>query len=148
MIALIVPLPVRIERLQRNDVGAGRDRITRAISVEAVAGDDARDVRAVAPVVIRLRVAVDEIHEVRDALALAVRNRQVIVPGGDTRIDNRDAYAGAVVPHQLLHGACADGDGGAPDEAVRRTVVMNALDARVADERFQLGRSASSRLTH
>ena len=50
---------------------ARRDRVARAVRVEAVAGDDAGDVRAVAPVVVGLRVAVDEIHELRDALALA-----------------------------------------------------------------------------
>ena len=72
-----------------------------------------------APVVVGLRVAVDEIHEVRDALALAIRHAQVVVPRGDARVDDRDADAGAVVAHQLLHGARADGDGRAADEALR-----------------------------
>ena len=71
---------LRVERLQRDDVRARRDRVAGAVGVEAVAGDDAGDVRAVAPVVVRLRVAVDEIHEVRDALTLAVRDGQVVVP--------------------------------------------------------------------
>ena len=111
-------MALRVERLQRDDVRARRDRVAGAVGVEAVAGDDARDVRAVAPVVVRLRVAVDEIHEVRDALALAVGDRQVIVPAGDARVDDRDADAGAVVSHQLLHRAGADRDRRAADEAV------------------------------
>ena len=58
----------------------GRDGVARAVGVEAVAGDDAGDVRAVAPVVVRLRVAVDEVDEVRHALTLAIGDRQVVVP--------------------------------------------------------------------
>ena len=38
---------------------------------------------------------------------------QVVVPGRDARVDDRDADAGAGQPEIVLHGARADGDGGA-----------------------------------
>ena len=41
-----------VERLEHDELGAGRDAAARAVRVEAVAGDDARDVRAVAVVVV------------------------------------------------------------------------------------------------
>ena len=57
MTSLMRPLPVGVEHLQHDQVRAGRDARSRAARVEAVAGDDAGDVRAVAVVVVRRRVA-------------------------------------------------------------------------------------------
>ena len=51
------PLPVRVERLEHDQMRAGRDARARAAGVEPVARDDAGDVRAVAVVVVRRRAA-------------------------------------------------------------------------------------------
>ena len=68
MMLLIVPLPLRVEHLQRDQAGIGRGAGLLAVRVVAVAGDDAGDVRAVAVVVVRRGPAVDEVDEHRDAL--------------------------------------------------------------------------------
>ncbi len=73
-----------------------------------------------------------------DALALAVGDGQVVVPAGDARVDDRDANAGAVVAHQLLHRARADGHRGAADEAFDGPIEVDLLDAGIAGERLQL----------
>ena len=53
MTLLMVPLPLRVEHLQRDQTRVGRDAGLLAVRVVAVAGDDAGDVRAVAVVVVR-----------------------------------------------------------------------------------------------
>ena len=133
---------VLIEDLQADEVRRRRDARVRADRVPAVAGDDAGDVRAVAVVVVRLRLVVDEVDEARHALAVdhlhlgrAAAVGQVVVPAGDARVDDRDADAGAVVA-PLLRAARAP-----TETAVRlivardRTVVVNRQDLRA------LGRS-------
>ena len=62
--------PVLIENLQAHDVRIGRDASTSTQGVEAVAGDDPRDVRAVTAVVVRRRPPVDEINKRGNALAV------------------------------------------------------------------------------
>ena len=59
---------VLVEHLQADEVRRRRDPGVRAVRVVAVAGDDARDVRAVAVVVVRLEAVVDEVDEGRHAL--------------------------------------------------------------------------------
>ena len=73
---------------------AGAMPASRAAAVVAVAGDDARDVRAVAVVVVGLRRAVHEVDERGDALVAADPDRrgccrvgEVVVPGGDAGVD-------------------------------------------------------------
>src|SRR5262249_41101844 len=69
--------------------------------------------RAVPLVVVRRRLAVDEVDEGRDALVavrilLAGADRQVVVPGGDAGIDNRHADARTGQTKPALDGARAD----------------------------------------
>ena len=103
MTLLMTPRAAIVEHLQADQVRRRGDAGARAERVVAVAGDDPGDVRAVAVVVVRRGAAVDEVDERRDALAVLhpdSRRRalvgQVVVPGGDARVDHRDADAGAV----------------------------------------------------
>ena len=128
-----------VERLECDDVRARCDRVARPVRIEAVAGHDARDVGAVAPVVVGLRIAVHEVLKMRNALARAIGDAQVVVPRRDARIDDRDADAVAAISHQLLHRARPDGHGGAADEPLSGTIVMNLLDARIVRQRLQHG---------
>ena len=113
-------LAVLVEHLEADEVGGRRDAGAGTVRVEAIAGDDAGDVRAVAVVVVRGGPVVDEVDEGRHALAVLVphgaRARdvgEVVVPAGHARVDDRDTDAGAVVAHRQLHGARADRDGDA-----------------------------------
>ena len=132
-----------IENLQADEVRRRRDARVRAVRVVAVAGDDAGDVRAVAVVVVGLRLVVDEVDKPRHALivdradlARAALVVQVVVPASDTRVDDRDADAGAVVAPLLLGGARADRDRRAVIVARDRTVVVNGQDLRAFGDRL------------
>ena len=86
-----VAVAVAVEHLEDDQARARRDAAARAIRIVAVAGDDPGDVRAVAVVVVRERLEVDEVHEMDDAIGA-----EVVVPGGDAGVDDRDADARAV----------------------------------------------------
>ena len=70
----------------------------RAAGIEAIARDDAGDVRAVPVVVVRRRAPVDEIDELVDALRSGGSLREVVVPASHAGVDHRDAYARPVIP--------------------------------------------------
>ncbi len=112
-------------------------------AVVAVAGDDAGDVRAVAVVVVGLRLVVDEVDKLCHALIVdradlgrSALVAQVVVPASDARVDDRDADAGAVVAPLLLGGARADRDRRAAIVARDRTVVVNGQDLRALGDRL------------
>ena len=68
--SLVLPAPVRVEHLERDDVDLGRHAEVGLLETRgrgAAAGDDAGDVRAVTEVVVRLRATVDEVDELADA---------------------------------------------------------------------------------
>ena len=75
MMLLIVPLPLASRTLRPTMRGFGRDAGFPPLRIMTVAGNDARDVRAVAVVVIRQSAAVHEVHELIDAL-IAVRKQR------------------------------------------------------------------------
>ncbi len=111
---------VLVEHLQADEVRRRRDPGVRAAGIIAVAGDGARDVRAVAVVVVRLQAIVHEVDEGRHALpvdhshlVVAALVREVVVPVGDARVDDGNADAGAVVAPLLLRRARTDRNGGA-----------------------------------
>ena len=97
MMLLMRPLPSASSALSAMMFAFGAIALRVAVRVVAVAGDDAGDVRAVAPVVVLRGAAVDEVDERGDALAAAVGDGQVVVPRRDARVDDRDADAGAGV---------------------------------------------------
>ena len=80
-----------------------------------VARNDTRHVRAVAVIVVRIRIAADEVGEVCDALAGAgpvkialVAVSEIVMPAGDARIDDRDADSGAVEAERAANDVGAD----------------------------------------
>ncbi len=126
-----------IEHLQADQVRRGRDARVRAVGVVAVAGDDSRDVRAVAVVVVGLQLVVDEVDEGRHALPgddtdarRVARVGQVVVPAGDARVDDRHADAGAVITPLLLRRAGADRHRRAVHVPRDRTVEVDAQNFR------------------
>ena len=128
---------ILIEHLQADDVGRRSDAGAGAVRVIAVAGDDARHVRAMPVVVVRRRQSVDEVDERRRPLAvhhahLAVGAliRHVVVQGGDAGVDDRDADAGAVVAVLLTDGAGADRHRGTIEVLAGRPIVVDADDFR------------------
>ena len=105
-----VPESLCVEHFQTHQARTRRHAAPRAVGVVAVAGDDARHVRAVTVLVNRLIRHPDprvrchrEVAEVNDARVRSRRVRagqvQVVVPGRDSRIDHGDAdpAAGQVV---------------------------------------------------
>jgi hypothetical protein len=93
---------------------------------------------AVAVVVVRSRVSVDEIDEPRHALRRA-RAPQVVVPGGDARVDHCDADPGTVVAERLSNGEGADGCGGSLHRAGDLAVDGDGFDPRRQRQRFERG---------
>src|SRR5687768_4217177 len=86
-----------VQYAQDHQAGAGRDASQRAIRIVSVAGDDPGDVCAVAVAVMCYRQVIHKIHEADDAVW-----PEVVVPAGNAGIDDRDAYAGAVVAQLLV----------------------------------------------
>ena len=56
-----------IQNLQHDEAGGRSDTRSRAAGIEAIAGDDPGNVRAVAVVVVGLLLTLDEIHEANHA---------------------------------------------------------------------------------
>ncbi len=141
-------LALGVQRLERDDVRLRRDGLASTVRLVTVAGDDAGDMRAVTPVVVLGRAAVDEIDKRGDALSRAVRNRQVLMAGRDAGVDHRDADAGAGVTVLDLHVLGADGGGSTRDRRFGFAIDVNALDLRVVSEPLQqrVGHAARSRL--
>ena len=128
-----------VENLQRDDVDAGRHTHVRRLERRggrAAAGDDARDVRAMAEVVVRQRAAVDEVDELPDPARRQVGMR--LNAGVDHR--DRDADARTVVALPRLAGAAAlarlRGGAGRPNLGVER----DGRDAGVGGENRCRGR--------
>ena len=99
----VVPVSRLVQDLQHDEAGAGGDAAPLAARVIAVSGNDPRDVRSVAVVVVRCEQIAHEVDEVDDRAV-----PEVVVPVGDPRVDDRDAYAGAVEPEPLVHPPGAD----------------------------------------
>src|SRR5262249_34519497 len=104
-----------------------------ATRVEAIAGDDARDMRSVSVVVVWLRLPVDEVDEPGDALIPEGIERrrtvgEVVVPRGDARVDDRNVHTGAGQAERLTDGASADRERRAVVEFRRGTIVVNPED--------------------
>ena len=123
-----------VERLERDQGGRRGDAGPGPVRVVAVAGDDAGDVRAVAPVVVAGGAAVDEVDELGDPLGGAAGVAQVVVVRRDARVDHRDADALAVEAHQGLDGPGADGNRLAADEGLDRAVEVDPLDVAAAGQ--------------
>ncbi len=91
-----------------------------------------------AVVVVRQRAPVHEVHELRNAL-IAVRIHlrgfvgEVVVPGGDARVDHRDADAGAV-DTEALHDVGAYRDAGPVVVRLDRPVEVDAENLPVASQ--------------
>src|SRR5262249_2930544 len=124
---------------ERNDAGIRGGPGLPPVGVEAVSGDDARDMRSVPVVVVRLRLAVDEVDEPGDALIPErIEGRRVIgevvVPRRDTRVDHGDVHPGAGQTERLADGARADRQRRAVVEFRSGTVVMNSKDRRMLRE--------------
>ena len=79
----------------------------RAARIEAVAGDDAGDVCAVAIVVVRGVEPVHEVDEMIDARSTS-RRGEIVMRGRHTRVDDRDADTRPVVTQILPHDRGAD----------------------------------------
>ena len=104
---------VRVEHLERDQARLGGRARLLATRIVAVARDDAGDVRAVAVVVVGLRPAVHEVHELRHALiAVGIQHgrgvREVVVPRRDAGVDHGNADAGARKAEHLANHARAD----------------------------------------
>ena len=127
-------LALAVERLERDQGGRRGDTGPGPVGVVAVAGDDAGDVRAVAPVVVARVVAVDEVDELGDPLGGAAGVAQVVVVRRDARVDHRDADALAVEAHQGLDGPGADGNRLAADKRLDRAVEVDSLDVAAAGQ--------------
>ena len=123
-----------VERLERDQGGRRGDTGPGAVGVVTVAGDDAGDVRAVAPVVVAGVVAVDEVDELGDPLGGAAGVAQVVVVRRDARVDHRDADALAVEAHQGLDGPGADRNRLAADQRLDRAVEVDPLDVAAAGQ--------------
>jgi hypothetical protein len=114
------------------------------VRIETVARDDPGDMRAVAVVVVRKRGAIHEILEVRNPL-IAVRIelprtrpcREIIVEGGDTRVDDRNADTGASQPQEVLREKGAARDRCAEVVSEDRPIVADSLDVRICGNRVQ-----------
>ena len=122
---------VGVEDLQRDQRRIGRHAGMTAERIMAVARDDAGHVRPVALVVVGSRAAVDEVDEGGNPLiAVGIHDRraarEIVVPGGDARIDDGHADAGAGEAQTLLHGTRAGRDGGTEVVGDRRAVVVHA----------------------
>ena len=133
---------VRVEDLQRHDARVGCHTGFLPARVVAVSGDDAGDVRAVPVVVVRQRLAVHEVDERRHTLiAVWIRRRrvarQVVVPGGDARVDHRDADARARHTERPLRGKCAHRQRRAEVVLEDRAVVVDVEDVRMRRQLFQ-----------
>src|SRR5262249_45679450 len=125
-----VTLAGGVEHFERDQASAGRDAGARAGRVVPIAGDDAGHVRAVSVIVVRRLPAADEIDERVDALS-AARAGEIVVPGGDARIDHRDADARTVVPELPTNGRCADRSARALHPRADRAIEDDATDARI-----------------
>src|SRR5262245_18255222 len=123
-----------IEDLQDDEMRAGRDTRPSSVGIVAVARDDARDVRAVAVVVVRSCLASDEIHEAVDPLRGAGGVREVVVPRRDARVDDGDADATAVDAELLAYGRGADRCAGAFHRAGDHPIHREMPDERVAGQ--------------
>ena len=134
MIELMRPLPSPSRALSATRVAAGAIPARVPCGVVAVAGDDAGDVRAVAPVVVAGGAAVDEVDELGDPLGGAAGVAQVVVVRRDARVDHRDADALAVEAHQGLDGLGADGNRLAADQRLDRAVEVDPLDVAAAGQ--------------
>ena len=114
---------VLVERLEHDEVGAGRDPPARPVRIEPAAGDDAGDVRAVPVAVVRLRLVVDEVHELHDPIAV-----QVVVRPRDAGVDDGDADAGSVDAEVLSDPPGADRG----PRSLERAVDSSGRDSRHA----------------
>ena len=132
-----------VEHLERDDGRARRDAAVQAGGVEAVAGDDAGDVRTVTVVVVRACAVVDEVDGVGHAKAARTgpaQEREVVV-AADTGVDDGDADARAVEAVTRAagrqHGGTQTSRGhGLRDELA---VFVHAQDGRIGGERIEVG---------
>ncbi len=116
------------QRRARSDAAAAAPRVV------AAARDDAGDVRAVAVVVVRGGLEADEVDEPHDAIAA-----EIVVPVGDTGVDNRNADAGAVESERLLHPRRADRRARSLECGLYAAIETHAGHARHAGERVERG---------
>ena len=105
-----------------------------AAGIVAVAGEDAGDVRAVAVVVVRGRLEIDEVDEAGDAA-----RAEIVVPVADARIDDGDADARAVEAQRVADPARADGGPGPLERTLHRPVQTHALDPRQRSQSLERG---------
>ena len=137
---------VLVQNLEHHQSRPGGDAGARAVGVGAIAGDDAGDVRAVPVVVVRLRLAADEVHELIDTLRRGrVRVGEIVVPGGDAGIDHGDADPGAVISELLPHDIGADRGAGALVESEHEAIQGDALDERTGRQQSAPRRSGAGR---
>ena len=111
------PVAGVVEDAQRDDAGVWRGAGLEAARIEAVAGDDAGDVRAVAVSIVRRHAAVHKVDErlnplVAEGIERARPIGQVVMPARDTGVDDRDANARAREAERLLDGPRADRERG------------------------------------
>ena len=143
-------LTVRVEDLQHGEAGIGRDPGVLPVRVEAVSGNDARHVRAVAVIVIRQRLAADEVDEGRHPLVAVRIERcraagEVVVPARDARVDDRHTDAGAGKAETAIDFPRPDRQRRAVVRAGRRPVVVHVEHVRM---RRQLLQRAVRQLEH
>ena len=138
MTSLMWPRPLRVEHLERDQMCApGRDAGARAVGIEAIAGDDAGDVRAVAVVVVRRRShPCDEIDELAPRAGRPRRRRDRRATR-DAGIDDRDADAGAVVAEILARRHRADGGAGPLHDADDLAIERHARDEGIGGQGAQ-----------
>jgi hypothetical protein len=143
-----ITVPVSVEDLERNEVGARRDASARAVRIEAIAGDDARDMRAMTELVRRQLREPDtrgqiagEVPEVDDARRKLRIERvgviQVVVLGGDAGVD--DCHANTLSGEAELppRQRGADRGAGAFERGKRIAIGDHARDARFLGKRFE-----------
>ena len=121
-----------VERLEHDEVGAGRDSPARPVRVEPAARDDPGDVRAVPVAVVRLRLVVDEVHELHDPIPV-----QVVVGPRDARVDDGDADTSSVDAEVLGDPPGADRGPRPLERAVDFPVEAHAAHARHAGDGCQ-----------
>ncbi len=122
----------RVEHFFDKQRCPGCDALAASAGVVPAAGDDAGDVRAVTVVVVGLGLEVDEVRELHDA-----SGPEVVVEGGDARVDDGDANACAVHAKGLVDPAGADRRARSFKRALDRSIEADTPDAWHRGQRIE-----------
>ena len=123
---------VAVEHFEDDKIRGGGDASPRAVGIVSAAGDDSSDVRAVAVVVVRLRLILDEVGKMHDAIA-----GEIVVPRGDAGIDDRDANAGTIDPEVFANPLRANRRARAFHRSLNRAVEADGSNAWPTGQRFE-----------